>query len=588
MAGVLDPSRIQKVLAALLIAALALSFTTAYGQSNPTQTSTPVLAQTTRQIDVYNGPGTGYPRIATLPSNTEIQVVAVFGDGTWLYVTMTDASGDVFPGWIRFAPSALQLSLAELETLPMIGTPTPTPIPSIPPTFTASPTALATVTVLASATATGTATEAAAQTTASATQSAAPTHTPTSAVVQAFQPFLRANRPTDVHTEPDGASAVLQTLTRDMTATVVGTSSDRLWLQVALANDVLGWVAADPAFVSVFGDTASLPVIGGDVEAPTATEAAIEATAEATYERASTAEATATTEATDESASTAEATAEAPSTAVVLVVTEAATQTLVVTETPTEARDVIATAFPVLSETQTLPPTATLTTLPTGTLPPTATLTMLPTGTLPPSATPTSGTPEPTAIKPTTEGGAGGEQIGIVAGNNQPKVLRTAPSTESDMILLVRRGTRVEIIAVKEGLEAFPNLPWYNVRLPDGTMGWLRSDTVTLLGTPTPAVVEPTAEPGTATATFTPGAPPTSTPAPEVNWSAGALLVVINPDGVWLRDQPASDTINATLANNNVVTATGNFQFVVGQWWWEVRAEWGATGWVEQTSLGQP
>lgn len=580
MAGVLDPSRIQKILAALLIAALALSFTTAYGQSDPTQTSTPVLAQTTRQIDVYNGPGIGYPRIATLPSNTEIQVTAVFRDGTWLYVTMTDASGDVFPGWIRFAPSALQLSLAELETLPMIGTPTPTPIPSITPTFTASPTALATLTAtLPSATATGISTEAAAQTTAEATRSAAPTNTPTSAVAQTFQPFLRANRPTDVHAEPDGASAVLQTLTRDMTATVVGTSSDRLWLQVALANDALGWVAADPAFVSVFGDTASLPVIGSDVEAPTVTEAAIEATeapGETLANEEATAEATATTEATDESASTPEATADTPSTAVVLVVTE----------TPTDAEDVIATAFPVLSQTATLTtllPTATLTTLP-----PTATLTMLPTGTLPPSATPTSGTPEPTSIKPTTEGGAGGEQVGIVAGNNQPKVLRTAPSTESDMILLVRRGTRVEIIAVKEGIEAFPNLPWYNVRLPDGTLGWLRSDTVTLLGSPTPAVVEPTAEPGTATATFTPGEPPSSTPVPEVNWSAGALLVVVNPDGVWLRDQPASDTINATLANNNVVTATGNFQFAFAQWWWEVRAEWGATGWVEQTSLGQP
>jgi hypothetical protein len=188
-----------------------------------------------------------------------------------------------------------------------------------------------------------------------------------------------------------------------------------------------------------------------------------------------------------------------------------------------------------------------------------------------------------------------GELIGIVAGNQQPKVLRTAPSTNSDMILLVRRGTRIVIVAEKAGLESFPDLPWYNVRLPDGTMGWLRSDTVDVLGTPTPVgnastpvSSVPTTVPRTATDTLTPGPTATSTPAPSVDWRLGTQLVVTNQEGVWLRDQPASDVVNATLAPNTFITATGNFQFAFDKWWWEVRADWGATGWVEQSSLAQP
>jgi hypothetical protein len=61
---------------------------------------------------------------------------------------------------------------------------------------------------------------------------------------------------------------------------------------------------------------------------------------------------------------------------------------------------------------------------------------------------------------------------------------------------------------------------------------------------------------------------------------------VSNASGVWLRSRPSAFALQvATLAHNNSVTATGNRQYDGQQWWWEVRASWGAIGWVEQYSL---
>ena len=73
---------------------------------------------------------------------------------------------------------------------------------------------------------------------------------------------------------------------------------------------------------------------------------------------------------------------------------------------------------------------------------------------------------------------------------------------------------------------------------------------------------------------------------PTVNWRAGTQLRINNPNGVWLRTRASARASQvATLANNNSVTATGNSQYDGRQWWWEVRASWGAVGWVEQYSL---
>jgi hypothetical protein len=73
---------------------------------------------------------------------------------------------------------------------------------------------------------------------------------------------------------------------------------------------------------------------------------------------------------------------------------------------------------------------------------------------------------------------------------------------------------------------------------------------------------------------------------PTVDWRAGTQLKINNPNGAWLRSSPSTraGTV-ATLANNNPVTATGNKRYDGRQWWWEVTAEWGAVGWVEQFSL---
>jgi len=109
----------------------------------------------------------------------------------------------------------------------------------------------------------------------------------------------------------------------------------------------------------------------------------------------------------------------------------------------------------------------------------------------------------------------------------------------------------------------------------------------TLTATATPSETPTTT--ATATDTQTPTSTPTSAnalPRSNVPWHQGSHLRVNNPNGSWLRARPSTRSAQvATLAYNNLVTATGNKFFDGRQWWWEVSSAWGAVGWVEQYSL---
>jgi len=192
-----------------------------------------------------------------------------------------------------------------------------------------------------------------------------------------------------------------------------------------------------------------------------------------------------------------------------------------------------------------------------------------------------SATPLPTLIDDTatslpipavnpTETVQAAESLALVLKNSQFVMLRTAPTTNSSVATRVPPGVTVTILRKESGDLTDPTPPWYYVRLPDGTQGWIRSDMVNVFWPPAP--------------TNTPE--PTISAPRSVSWNAGTRLIVNNPNGVWLRRSPTSGAAQvATLAFQNLATATGKKHFDGLRWWWEVRADWGAVGWVEQVSL---
>jgi hypothetical protein len=173
------------------------------------------------------------------------------------------------------------------------------------------------------------------------------------------------------------------------------------------------------------------------------------------------------------------------------------------------------------------------------------------------------------------------ELIASVRGSGRDVIVRANPSTSADIVTTVSFGTPLVIFTTVPD-SSNPLLSWYEVHLADGTVGWMRSDLVTVIGPPTPFGTT-----ATPTATYTPSRL-AETPRPTVSWGAGTLLKVINASGAWLRSAPSTTASQtATLAFNNPITATGRRQYdsKTNQWWWEVRADWGAVGWVEQFSL---
>jgi SH3-like domain-containing protein len=152
-------------------------------------------------------------------------------------------------------------------------------------------------------------------------------------------------------------------------------------------------------------------------------------------------------------------------------------------------------------------------------------------------------------------------------------LLRDAPARSGAVVARVSPGTRLEVLGTS------PDAAWLNVRLFNGQEGWMSAPLVSFS--------TPTAVP-TATPTPDPNATVIVNRRPTVNWPPGTgLRIAIGGQSVWVRAQPSSrnDQIVTTLANNNPVTATGNFRWDGRQFWWEIRTQFGAVGWIEQSYL---
>ncbi|MBN2472579.1 MAG: SH3 domain-containing protein [Anaerolineae bacterium] len=219
----------------------------------------------------------------------------------------------------------------------------------------------------------------------------------------------------------------------------------------------------------------------------------------------------------------------------------------------------------------TFTPRYTATPVPTSTLPPTFTATPSITA-VPPTA---SNTPTPTPTPPI---------LGRVSTVQDAVNMREGPNITFPAIVGVENNTDIVI------LSSNPERNWYNVRLEDGTEGWIASNLIFILPSPTP---EPTLTapgvvvqvsgtplatallgglPVTATPSFTPGAAGlntsvartpgtiTATPSATASPERGANIPTITPD------QPLGPTGTPTITPTSIpLVATASQAALVPQ-----------------------
>lgn len=97
---------------------------------------------------------------------------------------------------------------------------------------------------------------------------------------------------------------------------------------------------------------------------------------------------------------------------------------------------------------------------------------------------------------------------------------------------------------------------------------------ILLTATPTPEIVVPTSI------------------SPYANWSTDQSLIINNPQGAWLREEPNSSSLVIVTALNDrdsVIVASIPPQYDGFQYWWLVTtSDKQFTGYIEETSLGPP
>lgn len=225
------------------------------------------------------------------------------------------------------------------------------------------------------------------------------------------------------------------------------------------------------------------------------------------------------------------------------------------------------------------------------TIPPTATPEVPTPTTIPPTATPEP--PTPTAVVPTetatpTPTAAKPANVALVTADALN--VRRGPGTLYSVITVVRRGTSLTVLGQD------PSGSWLNVRLPDGTEGWVSRAFTDFVGaaplvptppppptpTPTPTAI-PTATP---TATTTPT--PTPTPAPE-GWRGeyydnislmGAPVLVRDDTTIkfnWGSVAPAAGLPTDDFS----VRWTRKLSFPVGIYRFSVRSDDGVRVWLD-------
>jgi serine/threonine-protein kinase len=291
------------------LAALPTSSPTASDTPAPTHTPTDApsatpatpLAQAIRDLPARGGPGSGYPVVATLGANEELDIVGISEDGNWYQIILPDGSR----GWLS-SSGALVRAFGDLVHVPIADAPTntpthtftptatasntATPLPTDTPTATATPQPTETPTSTPSATATATPVPTAtplptdtptntASPTASSTPSATPTSVPTAtltptiascpnALPSLLRPgmtgFVRSEdpRPVNVRSQPSRNASRVDQLQPNETFDVIAgpTCADGFaWFRIRYAGTLEGWVAesSDSYFVSPLTATAT-------------------------------------------------------------------------------------------------------------------------------------------------------------------------------------------------------------------------------------------------------------------------------------------------------------------------------------------
>ena len=205
-------------------------------------------------------------------------------------------------------------------------------------------------------------------------------------------------------------------------------------------------------------------------------------------------------------------------------------------------------------------PTSTSTVAATAAAPTTAAATSQPTAT-PTSATPPTATPVPEQV----------EVFGVGSGGAN---LRAEPGTGAPIVQNLPDGTRLTVIG--EDREA-DGRAWRNVRGEAGTTGWIASEVVRTLATPTPAATAtPTPGPGASLAPG-PSEPEAAEPTPEPE---RVEVYGTGTQGANLRAQPGlRSTVLRSVPDGSQLTIVGENEVADGVTWRHVQDESG-TGWL--------
>lgn len=234
--------------------------------SQPTPSTPRITAQ--QNMDIRNGPGTNFDRIAVLNTGDHLDILGISEDDRWYQVLLPDGN----TGWVVAASSAGEVSGPLGALAVIVPTNTPTSTPTRTPTATNTPTNTPTMTDTPEPTETYTATPTSTDTpepsdTATATDTPEPTETPTATATRR-PTSTPTNTPratstpaqsypcdgqipgvsgllNQVHVQPSETSPSRSPVQRGSTVTILREASDfgETWYEIEYnGGDDRGWI----------------------------------------------------------------------------------------------------------------------------------------------------------------------------------------------------------------------------------------------------------------------------------------------------------------------------------------------------------
>ena len=188
---------------------------------------------------------------------------------------------------------------------------------------------------------------------------------------------------------------------------------------------------------------------------------------------------------------------------------------------------------------------------------PTPTITPLP---APPTATPTPTPPPTDTPDPTPRGTVSGSAANV----------RSGDSTEFSIIATLRQGQVVQLIGVSNR-----GTGWFQVRLPDGRIGWMA-----------PSVIEASGNLGLLPFVTPPPLPPTPTPIPTATPTPTPFTQANLVAGIVVFDPPTPTCAETFIVGVDVANLGSEQTFAPGIV--EVRDTRAADNTVQQTAIGGP